>query len=172
MDETEAWLTHWRRGRDFLPQTFINPCPEVIITHLCSLGLQCNGTFLQHRSLENRVYAYGLESGGSIVVKLYRPGSWSRAAIEEEHLFLSELRAAGLDVACPVLSRRRMVPQSVSMKGLCTLYSRVLTGSHGSKKSTVSKIAAYWAGSSREFMKSEPMAALPPSHKAAWLVGG
>jgi Ser/Thr protein kinase RdoA (MazF antagonist) len=105
MDETEVWLTHWRRGRDVLLQTFINPCPEVIITHLCSLGLQCNGTFLQHRSLENRVYAYGLEGGGSIVVKLYRPGSWSRAAIEEEHLFLSELRAAGLDVACPIAAQ-------------------------------------------------------------------
>jgi len=105
MDETETWLTHWRRGRDVLLQTFINPCPEVIMTHLCSLGLQCNGTFLQHRSLENRVYAYGLEGGGSIVVKLYRPGSWSRAAIEEEHLFLSELRAAGLDVACPIAAQ-------------------------------------------------------------------
>ena len=67
-----------------------------------SIGLQCNGTFLQHRSLENRVYAYDLEGGGSIMVKLYRPGSWSRAAIAEEHLFLSELRAAGLDVACPL----------------------------------------------------------------------
>ena len=60
MDETEAWLTHWRRGRDCLPQTFLNPCPEVIIAHLCSIGLQCNGTFLQHRSLENRVYACGV----------------------------------------------------------------------------------------------------------------
>jgi len=48
-------------------------------------------------SLENRIFR-----AGDLVVKFYRPGRWSKAAIEDEHQFLRDLGEAGLPAIWPV----------------------------------------------------------------------
>lgn len=57
---------------------------------------------MELHSLENRVLGFGRGTAGALVVKLYRPGSWDRFAIEEEHAFASELRRGGVAVAQPL----------------------------------------------------------------------
>jgi len=42
-------------------------------------------------SYENRVYQIGIEDAPAVVVKFYRPGRWTDAAILEEHAFVNEL---------------------------------------------------------------------------------
>lgn len=53
-------------------------------------------------SMENRVAMVEDEEGERWVGKFYRPGRWSREAIQEEHEFLRELQAAGLPVLPPI----------------------------------------------------------------------
>ena len=66
------------------------------------MGLPCNGRLLALGSYENRVYQVGLEEVDPVVVKFYRPGRWSVAAILEEHAFSAELRAAEVPVLAPL----------------------------------------------------------------------
>lgn len=51
----------------------------------------------------NRVFELKTESGENIVIKFYRPGRWSRAAIEDEHTFLRELADHELPVVDPIV---------------------------------------------------------------------
>jgi Ser/Thr protein kinase RdoA (MazF antagonist) len=76
--------------------------PDCIIDALESVGLRCDGRLLALNSYENRVYQVGLEEGTRVVVKFYRPGRWSNAAILEEHAFLQELAEAELPVLPPL----------------------------------------------------------------------
>ena len=50
----------------------------------------------------NRVYELRLDNGESIVAKFYRPGRWSKAALDDEHTFLHELDEYELPVVAPV----------------------------------------------------------------------
>jgi Ser/Thr protein kinase RdoA (MazF antagonist) len=52
-------------------------------------------------SYENRVWQVGLEDASPVIVKFYRPGRWSDAAILEEHAFAQELADAELPVVAP-----------------------------------------------------------------------
>ncbi|MFW5453455.1 serine/threonine protein kinase [Thioalkalivibrio sulfidiphilus] len=65
--------------------------PDRILTLLEGVGVRCDGRLLALNSYENRVYQLGLEEGGFCVVKFYRPGRWSDAAILEEHRFVAQL---------------------------------------------------------------------------------
>ncbi|MDH3533583.1 MAG: serine/threonine protein kinase [Gammaproteobacteria bacterium] len=76
--------------------------PEHIFAALESLSFRCDGRFLALNSYENRVYQVGLEGDAPVVVKFYRPGRWSEAAILEEHQFSLELAAAELPVVAPL----------------------------------------------------------------------
>ena len=78
--------------------------PGDIVDALERLGYRCSGRFLALNSYENRVYRIGLEDGADIVVKFYRPGRWSDAAILEEHAFAFELAAAEVPVVAPLRS--------------------------------------------------------------------
>jgi len=77
--------------------------PEIILQALEQAGLQPNGSLLALNSYENRVYQAGLEDGAFVVVKFYRPGRWSDAAILEEHGFAMELAAQEIPVVTPML---------------------------------------------------------------------
>jgi len=77
--------------------------PELILQALEQVGLQPNGSLLALNSYENRVYQAGLEDGAFVVVKFYRPGRWSNAAILEEHGFAMELAAQEIPVVTPML---------------------------------------------------------------------
>ncbi|HEY7165646.1 MAG TPA: serine/threonine protein kinase [Candidatus Binatia bacterium] len=76
--------------------------PEVIFDAAETLGGRCTGRFLALNALENRVYDIEMEEGPHIVIKFYRPGRWSRAAIQAEHDFLKALEENEIPVVSPV----------------------------------------------------------------------
>jgi Ser/Thr protein kinase RdoA (MazF antagonist) len=76
--------------------------PDDILAAVESLGLRCDGRLLALNSYENRVYQVGLEEGGPVVAKFYRPGRWSDAAIREEHDFAAELAERDVPVVAPL----------------------------------------------------------------------
>ena len=75
--------------------------PDAILSAADSLGLASDGRVLALNSYENRVYRVGIEDDAARVLKFYRPGRWTDAAILEEHGFCAELRAADLSVVAP-----------------------------------------------------------------------
>ena len=76
--------------------------PERVLAAVEAAGHVPDGRLLALPSYENRVYQVGLEAGGFAVVKFYRPGRWTDAAIAEEHGFVAELAAAELPVVAPL----------------------------------------------------------------------
>ncbi|MCB9546575.1 MAG: serine/threonine protein kinase [Myxococcales bacterium] len=64
------------------------------------------GRVMALNSYENRVYQIELEDADgalrTVVGKFYRPGRWSRAAIEDEHDFLFDLADARVPVVLPL----------------------------------------------------------------------
>jgi len=78
------------------PYSALNP--ECVLDALDSIGLRGDGRLLGLNSYENRVYQVGIEDDKPLVVKFYRPGRWSDAAILEEHAFTDELAAREIPV--------------------------------------------------------------------------
>src|SRR3569832_1946997 len=76
--------------------------PDRILDAVESTGLHCNGHLHALNSYENRVYQIGVEEGGYIVAKFYRPGRWSDEAIREEHAFALELAGHEIPVVPPL----------------------------------------------------------------------
>jgi len=76
--------------------------PDVVIDAVEQAGIACDGRVLALNSYENRVYQVGVEDRRPVVVKFYRPGRWSDAAIEEEHRFAHELVQAEVPVVAPL----------------------------------------------------------------------
>ncbi len=76
--------------------------PDDIFSALENLGFCCDGRFQALNSYENRVYQIGIEDAKPVVVKFYRPGRWSDAAILEEHAFSEELASADIPVVAPL----------------------------------------------------------------------
>lgn len=81
---------------------YSNLTPDCILNALDSAGFPCDGRLTALNSYENRVYQAGMEEGPPVVVKFYRPGRWSDAAILEEHGFVGELAECELP-AIPAL---------------------------------------------------------------------
>jgi Ser/Thr protein kinase RdoA (MazF antagonist) len=73
----------------------------VLLDAVESAGFVPDGSVLALASYENRVYQIGTEDG-FVVVKFYRPGRWSDAAILEEHAFALELAAQEVPVVPPL----------------------------------------------------------------------
>ena len=65
-------------------------------------GLSLDGTMEAYPSYVNRVYGLRAESGERYVVKFYRPGRWSTAAIREEHAFLLDCAREEIPVVAPL----------------------------------------------------------------------
>ena len=79
--------------------------PEILLDALDSTGIRPDGRLIALNSYENRVYQfYSDDPAGStpFVVKFYRPGRWSDAAIQEEHDFCRELSERELPVVAPL----------------------------------------------------------------------
>ena len=64
---------------------FANLSPDLIADAVEAAGYAGDGRILALGSYENRVFQVGLEDADPVVVKFYRPGRWSDAAIAEEH---------------------------------------------------------------------------------------
>ncbi len=80
---------------------FANLSPDLIADAVEAAGFPGDGRILALGSYENRVFQVGIEDGEPVVVKFYRPGRWSDAAIAEEHAFARELAAAEIPVIAP-----------------------------------------------------------------------
>jgi Ser/Thr protein kinase RdoA (MazF antagonist) len=80
------------------PHPYSALSPDCVLDALDSIGLRGDGRLLALNSYENRVYQVGIEDSAPLVVKFYRPGRWSEAAILEEHGFTEELAAAEIPV--------------------------------------------------------------------------
>ncbi len=76
--------------------------PDCLLDALDSVGLTPDGRLLALNSFENRVYQVGMDEGPPLVVKFYRPGRWSAAAIQEEHDFTLDLAERELPVVAPL----------------------------------------------------------------------
>jgi len=81
---------------------FASLTPDSILDGLESVGLKPDGRLLALNSYENRVYQVYVDDGTPLVVKFYRAGRWSDAAIREEHGFSSELAQRELPVIAPL----------------------------------------------------------------------
>ncbi len=76
--------------------------PDVVLAAVERAGHAVDGRVLALNSYENRVYRVGLTDAAPVVVKFYRPGRWTDAAIREEHAFTLELADADIPVATPL----------------------------------------------------------------------
>jgi Ser/Thr protein kinase RdoA (MazF antagonist) len=81
---------------------FFELTPDRVLRAVEAGGFDPTGHCTPLTCLENRVYDLRLGDESHIVVKFYRPGRWSRGAIEEEHGFLRELREAEIPVCAPL----------------------------------------------------------------------
>lgn len=88
------------------PHPYAALTPEVALDALDSTGLVADGRLLALNSYENRVYQMGVEDAAPVVVKFYRPGRWSDAAILEEHAFVTELAAREVPAVPPIVLNR------------------------------------------------------------------
>lgn len=83
---------------------FYQLTPDFVLDAVEKSFAPTTGEYLQLNSYENRVFSVRLEEplGAQVIVKFYRPGRWSEAAIREEHAFLEDLESQGVSVIAPV----------------------------------------------------------------------
>ena len=77
--------------------------PDRVMSALETLGFDCDARIYPLNSYENRVYQVGIEGGGFVVAKFYRPGRWTDGQIKEEHDFALELKELDIPVAAPMV---------------------------------------------------------------------
>ncbi len=68
-------------------------------------GQRMSAVCRPYTSYINRVYELQTAAGESIVAKFYRPGRWTREALQEEHDFLRELSEAEIPIIAPRVLR-------------------------------------------------------------------
>ncbi|MBK1710222.1 MULTISPECIES: serine/threonine protein kinase [Marichromatium] len=84
------------------PTPYADLGPDRILDAIESVDLVPDGRMLALNSYENRVYQIGLDETTPVVVKFYRPGRWSDAAIAEEHDFATELAEREIPAIAPL----------------------------------------------------------------------
>lgn len=67
-----------------------------------ALQIPCTNLCRPLNSYINRVFELESRAGDGLVVKFYRPGRWSRAALQDEHDLLLELAAEEIPVIAPL----------------------------------------------------------------------
>lgn len=82
---------------------FASLAPDAVMDRVeRAAGRRASGVCRPLTSYINRVYEIGLEDGGFLVAKFYRPGRWTRAALQDEQDFLRELAADEIPVVAPL----------------------------------------------------------------------
>ena len=85
------------------PLNFENLSPEIILESVEeALDCQLTGLAHPHTSYINRVYELQTMAGERLIAKFYRPGRWTKAALEEEHDFVLACDAADIPVIAPI----------------------------------------------------------------------
>lgn len=74
-----------------MPHDFDQITPDFILDAIEGVGFLSDYRVLELNSYENRVYQVGLDEGGFVVAKFYRPGRWSEEQIQEELDFTQAL---------------------------------------------------------------------------------
>jgi Ser/Thr protein kinase RdoA (MazF antagonist) len=82
-------------------QPYAQLTPDVVLDAVDAAGFATDGRILPLNSYENRVYQLGVEDGGFVIAKFYRPQRWTTPAILEEHAFALELEALEIPVVAP-----------------------------------------------------------------------
>jgi Ser/Thr protein kinase RdoA (MazF antagonist) len=82
--------------------TFFGLTPDHILTAVEAAGLEPSGHVNALHCFENRVHDVRLDDGRHVITKFYRPGRWSREAIQDEHDFLRELAEAEIPACAPL----------------------------------------------------------------------
>ncbi len=81
---------------------FLRLTPDWVIRAVEAGGFEPTGHCFALHCFENRVYDLKLEDDSHVVVKFYRPGRWSREAIQEEHRYLFALQDVEIPVCAPL----------------------------------------------------------------------
>jgi len=85
---------------------FSHLTPENVINAVeATLGSACSNICRPLNSYINRVYEVGLDDGGFVIAKFYRPGRWDRTALQDELDFLAELAESEVPVVPPLPGR-------------------------------------------------------------------
>ncbi len=78
--------------------------PDLVINLVeAALGRRCTNLCRTLNSYINRVYEVEMEEGGWVIAKFYRPGRWSRDALQDEQDFVAELAAQEIPVVAPFI---------------------------------------------------------------------
>ncbi|MEN0061050.1 MAG: phosphotransferase [Myxococcota bacterium] len=96
--DPDFWLAHWTDGAPAAAQRFHTLNARDVLP---LVRTQVPMRFTDYESLENRVYGFGPHDEPGPIIKMYRPGRWSHAALQDEVTFIEELAAAGLAVLVP-----------------------------------------------------------------------
>lgn len=84
-------------------ETFQDLGPDMVLDLVeQALGIRLTNLFRPLNSYINRVYELAQQDGPGLIVKFYRPGRWSAAALRQEHDFLVELAAEEIPVVAPL----------------------------------------------------------------------
>lgn len=90
-------------SRDPAAPDFEALTPDAVMNAVeTAIGVRCSALCRPLASYINRVYEVGLEDGGALIAKFYRPGRWSREALQDELDFLAELHAEEIPVVPPI----------------------------------------------------------------------
>ncbi len=68
-----------------------------------ALDVRLTGLTITLPSYINRVYELRAQDGTKLIAKFYRPGRWSRGAIEDEHRFVLDCLEAEIPVVAPMV---------------------------------------------------------------------
>ena len=100
---TDNWSAHWSNAPPQLAQRFNQLTARDVLPLLDTMNLPpLTALPVSTGSVENRVFIVQLTGGRRLVLKLYRPHRWERAALLEELAFIDDLRAAGVPVVEPL----------------------------------------------------------------------
>ena len=90
-------------SREGDPGDFDALTPDVIIHSVeQALGIAMTGLTIALPSYINRVYELQSAAGERLIAKFYRPGRWSRGALDEEHRFMLDCAADEIPLAPPI----------------------------------------------------------------------
>ena len=82
---------------------FAHLTPEVLLDVIeDATGIPMTGLTMPLPSYINRVYELQSKAGERLIAKFYRPGRWSKEALEDEHQFLADCAADEIPVVCPL----------------------------------------------------------------------
>ena len=82
---------------------FTHLSPDIILSCAESFsGLHFDGMITPYNSYVNRVFGLTDENGADYVIKFYRPGRWTKDAVQDEHDFLNDCALAEVPVIPPL----------------------------------------------------------------------